>query len=66
LVFNIGAQAERVRKASGIIFETDLMAYPNKINDAILKIPSPQTAQHDWAKTFKVYEPFLASYYGLN
>lgn len=67
LVFDIGAQADRVKYEDfGVVFDYALIRNPVALNDAILKL----NVSNEWAKrhacTFRSYSNFLESYYGLN
>jgi glycosyltransferase involved in cell wall biosynthesis len=66
LVFDLGAQAERVGKAGfGVVFDTSLIHNPSALNDAILGL----SVNDEWRKrrpvAFRKYDAVLPEYYGL-
>ncbi len=64
IVFDLGAQAERVRAAGfGVILDPKLILDPRAINDKLLEL----SVADEWAKVkpvrFRKYHNFLAEYY---
>ena len=65
IVFDIGAQAERLRGVrNAIILDRAIIAHPEWINDAILTLPSHVSEEISTVPRFKFYEPFIDEYYG--
>ena len=67
IVFDLGAQAERVRAAGfGVTLAPDMAFDPSGLNDAILKL----SVADEWAKVkpvrFRSYDEFPGDYYDLD
>lgn len=65
IVFDLGAQAERVRDAGfGVVLDLELSLWPDRFNDALLRL----TVAEEWRKRRKLadkrYESWPRSYYG--
>jgi len=66
VVFDLGAQAERLRAARvGRILDYDLISNPSALNDLLLTLPLRELWQHRRPPSFAFYPNMVENYYGF-